>query len=97
MLDEKKIPGMWTDKACAYSDSERRCPVLAATPNNNDARRKGYLHYLSFADGKVHFQVGPVADGADKVTIFEVPQEVAESAIEAAIGVVLLWQQSENQ
>lgn len=93
MSDEKKIPGIWTDKVCAYSDSVNRCPVIAATPNG-DAQRKGYLHYLSFINGRVFFQIGPVCENLDKVVMYTVPKEVGEAAIQAAIGVVLLWQQS---
>lgn len=97
MSDEKKFTGMWTDKACAYSDIYKRCPVLAARPNGvGEAYKHGYLYYLSFEDGKVHFQVGPVMGGGDykKLKRYEVPQEVAEAAIHAAVGTVLLWQQS---
>lgn len=97
MSGEKKIPGMWTDKVCAYSDSSKRCPVLAATPNGvGQAWRHGYLHYLSFEEGKVYLQVGPVLgeNKYENLKHYEVPQDVAEAAIQAAIGVVLLWQQS---
>ena len=95
MSDEKKFTGMWTDKACAYSDIYKRCPVLAARPNGvGEAYKNGYLYYLSFEDGKVYFQVGPVMDDYKKLKRYDVPQEVAEAAIQAAVGLVLLWQQS---
>lgn len=94
-MSTKRIPGYWSGKACAYSEGTERMAVLAATPNGESAR-KGYLHYLSFCNNKATFQVGPVmpSDNLKNLKFFDVPPEVADAAIQAAIGVVLLWQQS---
>jgi hypothetical protein len=84
--------GMWTDKACAYYETTReKSVVLAATPNEGDAASKGYLNYLSFTEGKAKIQIGPIMTDRESVTIHDVPKDIAEGAIQAAIGYVLAW------
>lgn len=90
MSEEKSVPGLWTDSVCAYSDSSSRGPVLAAIANAKGSSRHGYLQYLSFKDNACVLQSGPV-DDTSKLLFRDVPKEVAEAAIKAAIGVVLLW------
>lgn len=91
--NEKSVPGFWTSKACAYSDSRGRCPVLAATPNNGDAARKGFIHYLTLKDNQAHLQIGAVipSDRARHVKHARIPDEVAERAILAAMEIVIGW------
>ena len=99
MSEEVKVPvsnrnigGMWGSKACAYFDSDReKCVVLGSTPNKRGAVSSGYLHYLSFKDNQAKLQVGPVMDGPGNVTIHDIPPDIAEGAIQAAIGYVLAW------
>jgi hypothetical protein len=80
-------PGIWKSDFCAYND--KHGPVLAAYANGNDAASKGYLNYLSFSGDGVKFQNGPIMDGHEKVTIHDVPSEIADAAIKAAMGVVI--------
>lgn len=88
----KSVPGFWTDKACAYSDSRDRCPVLAATPNEGDATRKGFIHYLILKDNLARLQIGAVIpSNRASVQNVMVPSDVAEKAILAAMEVVVDW------
>lgn len=82
-----KVKGFWTEESCAYED--RQAVTLAAYANDNRAATRGFLNYLSFSSQGVKFQNGPVMDGPENVTIHDVPKEVAESAIKAAMGVVI--------
>jgi hypothetical protein len=89
---KKSLPGFWTSKACAYSDSSGRCPVLAATPNEGDANRKGFIHYLVLKDNQAYLQVGAVIPSRSaNVKHVRIPDDVAEKAILAAMGVVVGW------
>lgn len=91
-VNEQNVGGMWTNKACAYFDAGReKCVVLGATPNKGGAGHHGYLHYLSFKDGQAKLQIGPVMDGPENVTIHDIPPDIAEGAIQAAVGYVLAW------
>ncbi len=87
------IPGFWSSEVSAYSDSVQRCPVLSCTPNGGDANRKGYLNYLIFRDNEAYLQVGPVlpVELQKAVMTYQVPHEVTEASIQAAMSVVLAW------
>ncbi len=84
--DDKSVPGFWTDATCAYADG-RGASVLAAVAN---PRSYGYMHYLYFTDNECHIQSGPINE-REKLITKAVPKEVAESAIKAALGVVMVW------
>ncbi len=90
--DDKSVPGFWRHLCCAYSDSRLRAPVLAAEPNG-DSSRNGYLKYLSFSDNKAQLQVGAVIgeEGRKDLKFYDVPDAVAEAAIQAAMTVVTAW------
>jgi hypothetical protein len=82
-----KAEGFWAMEFCAYTDAQG--PVLAAYANSGNAANKGYLNYLSFSESGVKFQNGPIMAGHENVTIHDVPREVAEAAVKAAMGVVI--------
>ena len=91
--DDKSVPGFWCHSCCAYSDSRLRAPVLAAEPNG-DSSRNGYLKYLSFSANKAQLQVGAViGEEGRKLKFYDVPDTVAEAAIQAAMLVVTAWYQ----
>ena len=91
MSEENKVFGWWNNRACVYSDTAKKDIVIGQLPNKGDASTHGYIRYLSFAGEKISLQVGPVMDGADKVTHYDIPPEVANAAIEAAMGYINFW------
>ncbi len=91
--DDKSVLGFWCHSCCAYSDSYLRAPVLAAEPNG-DSSRYGYLKYLSFKDNKASLQVGAISgEDGKNIKFYDVPDAVAEAAIQAAMLVVTAWYQ----
>lgn len=82
-----KASGLWASEFCAYTDAKG--PVIASHSGNNDPVHDGYQNYLSFSIDGVKFQHGPIMKGVENVTIHDVPRDVAEAAVKAAIGVVI--------
>lgn len=96
--EEKKYVGMWTSEVCAYTDPHNGV-ILAASPNGEKAK-DGYKLYLSFNNNKASLQVGPVLPDVDEkikhIRHRDVPEEVVNAALNAALGVVALWDSQQN-
>jgi hypothetical protein len=96
--EAKKYKGMWTSEVCAYTDPSAGV-VLAASPKGESAKH-GYKLYLSFRDNKADLQVGAVLPDVDEkikhIRHRDVPEEVVNAALNAALGVVALWDSQQN-
>jgi hypothetical protein len=89
--DAKKYKGMWTDEVCAYTDPHGGV-VIAASPNG-EASKFGYKLYFALNDNKAVLQVGEVLPNANAkdLRFRDIPESVVNAALNAALGVVLLW------
>jgi hypothetical protein len=84
-----EIKGMWTDQVCAYTDPHGGV-VIAASPNG-EASKFGYKLYFALNDNKAVLQVGEVLPNAKDLRFRDIPESVVNAALNAALGVVLLW------
>ena len=87
--EAKKYKGMWTNEVCAYTDPNGGV-VIAASPNG-DAAKFGYKSYFALNDNKAVLQVGEVLPNAKDLRFRDIPESVVNAALNAALGVVLLW------
>ena len=84
-----EVKGMWTDEVCAYTDPHGGV-VIAASPNG-EASKFGYKLYFALNDNKAVLQVGEVLPNAKDLRFRDIPESVVNAALNAALGVVLLW------
>ena len=84
-----EVKGMWTDQVCAYTDPHGGV-VIAASPNG-EASKFGYKLYFALNDNKAVLQVGEVLPNAKDLRFRDIPESVVNAALNAALGVVLLW------
>ena len=84
-----EVKGMWTNEVCAYTDPNGGV-VIAASPNG-DAAKFGYKSYFALNDNKAVLQVGEVLPNAKDLRFKDIPESVVNAALNAALGVVLLW------
>ena len=84
-----EVKGMWTDEVCAYTDPHGGV-VIAASPNG-EASKFGYKLYFALNDNKAVLQVGEVLPNAKDLRFRHIPESVVNAALNAALGVVLLW------
>jgi hypothetical protein len=86
-----EVKGMWTDEVCAYTDPHGGV-VIAASPNG-EASEFGYKLYFALNDNKAVLQVGEVLPNVNPkdLRFRHIPESVVNAALNAALGVVLLW------